>query len=88
MDTKQIGTFLKLLVKLTPIEFAGFCKVMGIKMVDDKKEPIPAEQIINSLTTKYYQSDRQKRRRILKVLRTAGGKEIGTKTGLPEENNQ
>lgn len=87
-NDRQIITFLNLLVKLNPIEFAGFCKVMGIQMVNEEKEPLPAQQLINELLNKYYQSDRAKRRRILKVLRTAGGVQNGAYAGLPEKDNQ
>ena len=85
-NDRQINTFLNLLVKLNPIEFAGFCKVMGVQMVNEEKDPLPAQQLINELLNKYYHSDRQKRRRILRVLRTAGGVQNGTYARVSKEN--
>lgn len=88
INEKYIKEFLELLTGLTPIEFIGFCKVMSIPVIDEEKNPIPAEKLIESLLTKFYNSNRQKRKRILKVLQIGGGASFGTNAKLPKENSQ
>lgn len=65
--------FLRLLTKLPPLEFLGFCRVMGVTWFNEEEEPLEAEILIAQLVDKYESSSRDKKRRIITILRAAGG---------------
>lgn len=69
---KTVEKFIELILRLEPIEFIGLSKILCIKIVDDKMEPRPSEDIMCDMIDKFGSINRKKRKEILNIMKSAG----------------
>ncbi len=69
--------FLELILKLSPPEFFGICKILNIEVYTDEKDeqnrPIARDalEIINDVLLSFEKLNRTQRRNLMKVVRAA-----------------
>lgn len=62
------------LSKLEAVEFLGVCKVLGIKLVNDKDEPRKFGVLLVDVIQKFSMLNRKQKRDLLKLVAAAGKK--------------
>lgn len=71
-NEKRLMEFVTLISKMEPQEYCGVCKILGVKLFNEEKEPRAFEETLSELIDKFLKMKKKPRRELMKVLKVAG----------------